>query len=404
MKPVPVLAINRLGPDSLYRNGQPLLPASRVATSLLAPAHEGFATFTADFSSIEYLSLNDPALWRERAVWHLKDSGVQRIVAPNERFLRLAAELREEFDIPGISVREANIFTDKVLMKRALAGGRVRVPQFISLDEADDITSFPFFPAVLKRTDFSGGRGVYTVSTRNEAVAVYQQHRSDGEFEIEEFVDGEMYHCDSVVMDGVIRFATVSRYLAKPGDFHAGGVGGSVLIEESDLQRSILELNAETLHTLGLRDGVTHLELFRTSADELVFCEVAARPGGGGIVEYILSAHGIDLKQVALWLDAGLGIPTGRMTSATSGTFGCIGLYPSSSVRKLPDPAFLQNLGVVDVETMHSRGEFEPEHCTDYVVLFQLRGDNPRDFDDRAQALCARLGVSQELTLADHGS
>ncbi|MEK8104303.1 hypothetical protein NKG94_02540 [Micromonospora sp. M12] len=32
-------------------------------------------------------------------------------------------------------------------------------------------------------------------------------------FEVEKFVDGEMYHVDSLVQDGSVRLASVSRYL-----------------------------------------------------------------------------------------------------------------------------------------------------------------------------------------------
>jgi hypothetical protein len=399
----PILSINRLGPDTLYRDGRFLLPSDRVTTFLLAPDHEGSSTNGgSDFAAIEYLRLDTPEVWRERATWHLRNSGVERIVAPNERFLRLAAALREEFGIPGISVAEADLFTDKLLMKSALVGSTVRVPRFAPAAAVSDVAAFPTFPAVLKRTDFSGGRGVYIVATRSEAVAAFEAHQGEGEFEIEEYIDGTMYHCDSVVEGGEVRFAAVSRYLAKPGDYHAGGVGGSVLVGDGELRRAILELNTTALGTLGLRNGVTHLELFRTSRDELVFCEVAGRPGGGGIAEYILNAFGIDIHETALWLDAGQGLPDGRAASPQGGTFGCIGLYPSRGASPvIPDLASLAPYGVMAVDVLHSRGEIEPEHCTDYVALFQLRGDTPQDFDEHARALCTLLGITQEITGSD---
>ncbi|MEJ7596356.1 MAG: hypothetical protein WKG01_00485 [Kofleriaceae bacterium] len=49
------------------------------------------------------------------------------------------------------------------------------------------------------------------------------------------------------------------------------------------------------LRALGMGDGMTHMEWFRTPAGEVVFGEVACRPGGAGIVDLMNYTNDVDL-------------------------------------------------------------------------------------------------------------
>jgi hypothetical protein len=56
-----------------------------------------------------------------------------------------------------------------------------------------------------------------------------------------------------------------------------------------------LALGRDVLRALGMGDGMTHMEWFRTRAGEAVFGEIACRPGGACIVDQMNYTGDIDL-------------------------------------------------------------------------------------------------------------
>jgi hypothetical protein len=59
--------------------------------------------------------------------------------------------------------------------------------------------------------------------------------------------------------------------------------------------RGGIELGREVLRALGMGDGMTHMEWFLKSSGEVVFGEVACRPGGACVVDQMNYTSDIDL-------------------------------------------------------------------------------------------------------------
>lgn len=170
-------------------------------------------------------------------------------------------------------------------------------------------------------------------------------------------------HCDAVVQDGKVIFAAPSRYfspiLGKTDTF-----SGSYLLPEGHEDfASITNLNDQVVHALGLTNGVTHLELFKTGSDFLVG-EIACRPGGGGITEAVRRHHGVDLWG-AFW-GTSLGLPPAITPSNSEGILEKVMLptQPGRIIKLSPEEDLAACPGVVAVNMSLSVGDVIPPDLT----------------------------------------
>lgn len=227
-----------------------------------------------------------------------------RIVCTEERPILQAAVLRDAFGIAGMCYQTALGFRDKTVMKQRLADAGIRVPRFLSLKDArtykdisDALGSTQF---VAKPLLGMGSRGTYVIS--NEAEFSIISFDSDaGDYEFEEYIEGVMGHCDSMVVDGKICFAEVCKYPAPPLEFLNGRPTGSLLMLPEDLLRQkILDINCLVLKILNAQDCVTHMEFFVTESGDIIVIEIAARPPGGGIVPMYNRIFNFSLSELAV--------------------------------------------------------------------------------------------------------
>ncbi|MGW2056451.1 ATP-grasp domain-containing protein [Streptomyces sp. NPDC001840] len=366
------------------RGGTHILPTSEIGIHMVARQRvhggvSGFADHPLDHVAL--CDADEEDRWREICEWTLRNHPISRVIAVHERAVLLAAEMRSKFGLAGMDRETATRFRDKVRMKEAVrSAGAAAVPDFAALDGVED----------LEKTDWSTGRKViksrwglaakdlYIVESLEEARRVVGGlDLSSSHYEVEEFVKGQIYHCDSVVRDGRIVFRSVGKYLADPASYTPGSVFGTVLVGEGELHRRITALNAEVLAALGIQDGTTHLELFHTEADELVFCEVAGRPPGGIIPPVIQAQYGFNIVETQIRIDAGLDISLGSAPEPVDGggTSGFIAFYPGGGDVRGIDADRLAALGVVDHIT-HSgagNGRGGVRHSTDFLDSYVVR-------------------------------
>ncbi len=136
-----------------------------------------------------------------------------RLIAFSEYDLLRAARLRAVFGIAGQNLDSALAFRDKVVMKERLTAGRVEVARFAPVDYAVDLIEFvdhSGFPIVVKPRAAAGSRGVTVLRNGAELVAWLAAdfaggHGPFGSWLVEEFVEGQSFHVDHVVNQGVVR-------------------------------------------------------------------------------------------------------------------------------------------------------------------------------------------------------
>ncbi|CAF2859470.1 unnamed protein product [Rotaria sp. Silwood2] len=204
------------------------------------------------------------------------------------------------------------------MKKRLIENGLAHVvPRFkvfdpaeVSADYSQNLVNTVGLPIFCKPTDGSGAKNACILSNIEEISSWIQKnmHQSSGAFEFDQFITGEMYHCDSIVKNNKILHVQVFRYLYPCFDFHKGRLCASIVVlPENPMYKKSLSFNEIIFNGLqSIPDGVTHHEFFKTEDDRFMFVEIAARPPG----VLICPAHelniGLNLKLVHYKLQMGL--------------------------------------------------------------------------------------------------
>ncbi|MEW2165925.1 ATP-grasp domain-containing protein [Streptomyces sp. NPDC007084] len=230
------------------------------------------------------------------------------VIAFSEMLLDLAATVRERYGVPGADREQTSRFRDKAVMKEVLSRAGLRVPRWASCRTEEQIVEAAEefgYPVIVKPVRGASSQGVREIGSAEELRALCAE-RSLRDFEIEEFVRGEILHVDGVLdAAGVPLFLCTSRYVSSCLDFEISGEPlGSVFQTDPAVRARCEDFAVRCLSALGLRGSAFHLELFDTG-DELVFLEVGARVPGADVPYVIHDVHGVNLFR--LWVDVLLG-------------------------------------------------------------------------------------------------
>ncbi|MFE2141527.1 hypothetical protein ACFXA3_07175 [Streptomyces sp. NPDC059456] len=210
-------------------------------------------------------------------------------------------------------VSRALALRDKYVQKQLVRAAGIPVAEAATVDGLDELARVPFGPPyVVKPFDGAGARQTAVVRTDADiaAASLREDAGSRGPWLVESFVEGAELHLDGVVRDGIVQLLSVSRYLNNIMDFRTGGLVGSAVLDAAahpQLHAAAADITTRSLHALGHRDGVFHLELFE-QAGGLVFGECAGRVGGGRVDTVVRLKFGVDLHDE--WARAVLGTPS----------------------------------------------------------------------------------------------
>lgn len=234
---------------------------------------------------------------------------VSHLLAFSEYLLDPAAAMRERFDIPGQTRAEVDRFRDKTQMKRVLQAANLRVPRWFACttrEQTETRARELGFPLIVKPIRGASSKGVQKVASA-DALRAALVALDLGQYEIEEYIDGEILHVDGVLdQAGNCLFLCVSRYISSCLNFEAGVPLGSVIETDTPLARACRTFALACLRALALRGSAFHLELFNRDG-ELIFLEVGARVPGADVPYTVHRAFGINLFR--LWVDAALDLP-----------------------------------------------------------------------------------------------
>jgi biotin carboxylase len=225
------------------------------------------------------------------------------VIAFSEYLLDLAALIRERHGVPGQRPAEVARFRDKRIMKNILGAAGVRVPRWRACGPAQQVLADAGelgYPLIFKPARGASSQGVRQVASPDELSALSE--RPDlAEYEIEEYIDGDIMHADGVV-DGQGRclFMSISRYVSTCLAFEAGEPFGSVIQTDSEVVARCREFALRCLAVLDLKASAFHLEFF-DNGGELIFLEIGARVPGADVSYVIHEVFGVNLFR--LWTE-----------------------------------------------------------------------------------------------------
>lgn len=233
---------------------------------------------------------------------------IDRVIGLDEFDVTTAARVREHLQLGGMSYSNAIRFRDKYAMRRIADEAGIPCPDYICPLNADEINVFldrVQMPVIVKPRHEVSAFGIRKCESKEQVWKVlkdldernnWRDHPS--QFLVERFIDGDVYHIDSVVNEGKVVCAGVSRYGRPPFSVtHYGGVFTTSIVDYGSKERKELEkLNAKLLKAFGYENGVTHGEFLQSRSDgKFYLLEVACRVGGAYIANVLEHACGFNL-------------------------------------------------------------------------------------------------------------
>jgi biotin carboxylase len=224
------------------------------------------------------------------------------IVPLDEFDVEMAAMLREHLRLPGMNESIARFFRDKLAMRIQAQECGILVPPFTRLVPYDAIRAFcaqheP--PWLLKPRMEASAVGIRKLHEEEQVWRTLDSLNDlQSHYLLEKFIRGDVYHVDSIVIDGKLILAECHRYHQPPFEvYHGGGLFRTSTVERGSHEEQELQASTQKLATsLGIDRGILHTEYIRGAADErFYFLETAARVGGAYIAEMVEAATGVNL-------------------------------------------------------------------------------------------------------------
>jgi biotin carboxylase len=227
---------------------------------------------------------------------------VDRIVALDDFDVERAAQLREEFRVPGMGQTTARYFRDKLAMRMKAADAGIKVPAFSALfndAEIQEYTERVSAPWLVKPRSEASATGIKKIHSAEE---LWQHLDTLGdkrhEYLVEKFEPGDVFHVDSLSQDGELIFSRVSQYLNTPFEVaHGGGIFRSHICEFGGKDdRALRAMTAKVMSAFGMVFSASHTEFIKSHATgEYYFLETSSRVGGAHLAEMVEYSSGISL-------------------------------------------------------------------------------------------------------------
>ncbi len=245
------------------------------------------------------------------------------IITNDEHLLAMAGRLREQFNLEGPKEKDTEPFLNKKVMKEMVERQGIRVPKYIIFSPSEyqkDKTAYiEHIRTVIgsdhifaKPIDSVGSLGVADLKTPEDLTQWCEAHATETNYELDEFIEGTLYHVDSLIQNGKAQHAQPYLYTYPNADYRLGKPYGSRIVTPEEPEHArLVKFNQRVLEALSpLPEGATHHEIFRKLDGELVFVEIAARPPGGLAPEMFEKYIGFNFEEGHFRLQMGLPLPT----------------------------------------------------------------------------------------------
>lgn len=233
------------------------------------------------------------------------------VVCQDEANVIVAGNIRELFNIKtGALAKQLDVFRDKVLMKECLILHSIRTPHFIRIDNAFDyaeITKQVGEPFIIKPVSSAGSFGVIKITSESQYIQFIRNCGDLVDYEAEEFIDGKLYHCDTVAKNKEVLFLETCIYTCPNLEFQSGkNLGSLPLLHDNPLFQSISEFARSVLIALNTPDGCHHMEFFINKNNELIFLEIGARAPGFYASQVYEKTFGKNPLDIDLMIQSGI--------------------------------------------------------------------------------------------------
>lgn len=264
----------------------------------------------------------NPLFVRNAASYLARTERIDAIVGLGEYDIEVAAALREHMRLPGMSLSQSYLFRDKLAMRQRARELGIPVPEFVSIFNHGAVNAFMARvpgPWVIKPRTEASSNGIRKVDHPQATWDVLNALGDDQSNHLmERYLPGTVFHVDSIVHGGQVRFAQVHQYGTPILDLHTrGGIYTTRSLRRGSAdEQALQELNRRVIEGFRLEEGVTHIEYIKNAADGgYYFLEASARVGAGMIEDLVEATTGLNLWAEWAKLEVARFCPPYQMTS-----------------------------------------------------------------------------------------
>lgn len=201
------------------------------------------------------------------------------------------AYLRNKYGIIGYNETQLLPFVNKVFSKNKL-GDVVRMPKFIKFDKEQYLQNkidyilylekTLGFPMFVKPIDLVSSVETHYIPDMERLKCILERIVSHPyDFEVDEYIEGDLFHCDAMIINGEVKFFMVGKCSFALARFFEGKPVGSIPIIDESMFQKLQEFCIKVFKKLDCHDSAYHLEAFlEKKSQEFVFLEIGARTGG----------------------------------------------------------------------------------------------------------------------------
>lgn len=229
---------------------------------------------------------------------------IDYVITPTEKGVLTGGFIRSFFGIDGPKFEEALTTTNKLYMKSKVNEYNIKTAPFENLSDLNQLeyTAEKLgYPIIIKPAVGSGTKNTFKVESRKDLLNKQNSNLFDELYNIkvplivEKFIEMEEYHCDAIINNNQIQFLSISKYLTPPLKSINGYTGSYIIPIDSPIYNRLKHEVYKIVDNLAISKGPIHVELYHTTYDEILFGEIALRPGGGGVSKTINMKYDISI-------------------------------------------------------------------------------------------------------------
>ena len=323
------------------------------------------------------------------------------LIALSERDILRVAKLRELLGIQGQNYFSALLYRDKYIMKQFAKIIGLNVPEFSTFSEPCELmekVSKIGFPILIKPLSKSGSEGVQVLKNKEEYDDYLEKKSLWGEnYDVEQFILGDMYHVDGIVENNKLKFVSVSKYwnsLGKSTTLMESTQNTTITFADFTINKSdweFLLLKGETkkfVEKSNFNNGTIHAEFIISEKDKTpYFIEIASRTGGLMISDTIEKKYGIIMNEVSFYLQVGQKVTYPLKNEPEN--FGFLTVFPQNKKLIEYDVSKIkQDLNVIDFYENHKIGKhYKSTEYMNHIGIILFKGTSQENMKQKIQYL-----------------
>ncbi|WP_187484941.1 ATP-grasp domain-containing protein [Pantoea agglomerans] len=315
---------------------------------------------------------------------------IDRVISIGELSQYGAGFLAELLKCKGLSYSSVNLTRDKFLMKKTFTHGNLPCAKFHLISDFIEEPEFGY-PMVAKPVCGFGSLNTSIIENRNDLdsyVSAFENEKDShliaNGIILEEYITGEEFAADCVIVDSKIKLLSISKYIMPRIDLilNKGKYDSVEHLTRSHYKNIYdkIELSyTKIIKYFDIDNCACHLEFFINSDGNIILSEVASRPGGAYLNYMALHVYGKTIYET--WFEAIVNNDKNTVSELHPQQHVIIvSIIPQKSGKliTLPDLDQFRHLNtLIDILPRKKLGDNTIAHSIiDFTCYFAFRGDD----------------------------